>query len=568
MDESYYRSLEPFWGSWHIVGKQIGEGAYGKIFEIEREDFGKKYTAALKVMTVPRSESEWENIRSEGMTEEGTREYFHDIVAEIIDETILMSELCGHSNIVSYEDHMVIEHADRHGWDILIRMELLSPLVPAIKDQIVDRATIIKIGIDICKALEVCQKRRIIHRDIKPDNILFNGDGDFKLGDFGVAKIMEQGKDATTAKQGTVNYMAPEVWRSLPYNSTADIYSLGTILYQLANRNRCILFPLEGTLTYQIKENATNRRMMGESFSYPVDAQDELGQVILKACAYLPADRYQTATEFRMALERVDTQMNDAHEIILADSNMDIDTSVNAQIPSTVKHSPEDEPEQISKGNEKKFAKIKRTLFREKKLIFIVFALIIFLEMFLIVAGRKTSNSLQEENQGLRQQISVLNENKKEQELALSDTQSNLDAAISEMDELKIKIENYENEISDLNASLSSYKNTESETNKMYRELYELQQPSYAFYTNQNVIFLKKGEQRDILLRFPTNDRFTVYYQGDNSYVTGRWNGSWFDNNCSVIFTITAGNLEGSTLFTFTNSINNLSVQVRVYVID
>ena len=328
MDESYYRSLEPFWGSWHIVGKQKGEGAYGKIFEIEREDFGRKYTAALKVMTVPRSESEWENIRSEGMTEEATREYFHDIVAEIIDETILMSELRGHSNIVSYEDHMVIEHADRRGWDILIRMELLSPLVPAIKDRIVDRATVLKIGIDICKALEVCQKSRIIHRDIKPDNILFNGNGDYKLGDFGVAKIMEQGKDATTAKQGTINYMAPEVWRSLPYNSTADIYSLGAVLYQLANRNRCILFPLEGTLTYQIKENATNRRMMGESFSYPVDAQDELGQVILKACAYLPADRYQTATEFRMALERV--QANQKQESMSA-----LSVSVPTELPQT-----------------------------------------------------------------------------------------------------------------------------------------------------------------------------------------------------------------------------------------
>ena len=316
MDESYYRSLEPFWGSWHIV-KKIGEGSYGQIFEIEREEFGNKYSSALKIITIPHSEEEWENIRSEGMDENATREYFLGMVREIVDETVLMSELRGHSNIVSYEDHTVKEHANGHGWDILIRMELLTPFVRYFKDRIATREEILKIGIDICNALEICQKRNIIHRDIKQENILVGKFDNFKLGDFGVSKITEKNRDVTTAKQGTPNYMAPEVYKGESYNSTVDIYSLGCLLYRLANKNRHIFYPAyPQSVTYGDKEVALKRRVSGEKIPYPVDAQDELGQVILKACAYHPADRYQSAAEFHTALERIQAKMKFMQEPI------------------------------------------------------------------------------------------------------------------------------------------------------------------------------------------------------------------------------------------------------------
>ena len=170
MDMNYYKSLEPFWGCWRIT-RQIGEGAYGKVFEINREDSG-QFSSALKIITIPQSESEWQSLMADGMNEQSATSYYRGLVDDIKSEIVLMSGLRGNSNIVSYEDHAEVAHADGRGWDILIRMELLSPFLDYIpNDRSMERDKVIKLGIDICKALEICQRQRIIHRDIKPENI-------------------------------------------------------------------------------------------------------------------------------------------------------------------------------------------------------------------------------------------------------------------------------------------------------------------------------------------------------------------------------------------------------------
>jgi serine/threonine protein kinase len=80
-----------------------------------------------------------------------------------------MDRLKGHTNIVSYEDHTVIPHENKIGWDILIRMELLTPLTDYLQNHKFSEDDVIKLGIDICKALTLCERYSIIHRDIKPD---------------------------------------------------------------------------------------------------------------------------------------------------------------------------------------------------------------------------------------------------------------------------------------------------------------------------------------------------------------------------------------------------------------
>ena len=126
------------------------------------------------------------------MDQAGIHAYFLDKVESITREVELMSKLKGNSNIVSYEDHQVIEHADKMGWDILIRMELLQPLVQVMKTRSMARRDVIQIGIDICRALELCHKFHIVHRDIKIDNIFLSENGDWKLGDFGIANRLNK----------------------------------------------------------------------------------------------------------------------------------------------------------------------------------------------------------------------------------------------------------------------------------------------------------------------------------------------------------------------------------------
>ena len=301
MDISYYKQFEPIDGKWYIT-KRLGSGSFGTVFEVERKDYG-SMKSALKVITIPSSQSEIDTFRSENydLDEKSVTSYFYGFVEEFIKEFQLMAEMRGHSNIVSYEDHDIKEHKDGIGWDIFIRMELLTPLNDYYAQNPPGREDIIKLGIDICKALEVCYKYKIIHRDIKPSNIFMSKTGDYKLGDFGVARTLEK-TSSGLSKKGTYTYMAPEVYKGEAYGVNVDIYSLGIVMYRLLNNN---LEPFRTDRTFSNGEEALVRRLKGDEMQAPANADGKLAEVILKACAYNSRERYQTPSEMREALEDI-----------------------------------------------------------------------------------------------------------------------------------------------------------------------------------------------------------------------------------------------------------------------
>lgn len=287
------------------VEKSIGEGAFGKVYKIVREDFGHTYEAALKLIEIPQSQAEVDSLVNEGFSEQEIDDYFRSMVEDIVEEFTLMSKLKGNSNIVSYEDHAVVKKEDGFGWRIHIRMELLTGLFTHAKSVDFTNKDIIRLGIDICKALEVCQKYNIIHRDIKPENIFISDVGTYKLGDFGIARELEK-TSSGLSKKGTKSYMAPEVYKGMEYNSTVDLYSLGIVLYRFLNDNRLpFLPPMPERIRYSDKETADVMRMSGQPMPAPVHASEELAEIVLKACAYVPTERYSSAKEMREDLERV-----------------------------------------------------------------------------------------------------------------------------------------------------------------------------------------------------------------------------------------------------------------------
>ena len=302
-------------GKWYIT-KQLGAGSYGKVFEIQRTDAldGTVYRGALKAITIPSSPEELQSVLDEdGLDRQGASSYFRETVVALNREIALMNKVKGHSNIVSYEDHDVIEHTDGIGWDILIRMELLTPISQYFKQfDTIPRQAVLRLGIDLCRALEVCEKYSIIHRDIKPANIFISDTGDFKLGDFGVARTASASTGASTFA-GTVNYMAPEVFRREKYTASVDTYSLGLVMYQLLNANRMPFYPpYPQPLTALAKERAHDRRLAGEPLPDPVNASGPLADILRKACAPAPADRFASPTEMRLALEAVLRGASDA----------------------------------------------------------------------------------------------------------------------------------------------------------------------------------------------------------------------------------------------------------------
>ena len=296
---------------WNIT-RLLGEGSYGKVFEIERSEFGQTYRAALKVITVPQSSAEVRSVISEGMSVSQAEAYFHGIVEELMHEFSIMFKLKGTANVVSCEDLRVLEHPDGIGWDILIRMELLHPLLPYVYEHPMARRDIIRLGIDICKALELCQRYNIIHRDIKPENIFISDNGDYKLGDFGIARTIER-TTSGLSKKGTYSYMAPEVYAGREYGFSVDTYSLGLVLYRMLNKNRGPFLPQPPeAITFSSREQALGRRISGEALPRPFYGEGRLGEIVLKACAFDPKDRYSSPQQLRQELEAILYTQTDA----------------------------------------------------------------------------------------------------------------------------------------------------------------------------------------------------------------------------------------------------------------
>lgn len=291
------------WPDWEVV-EPIGRGSYGTVYKIRRDVYGEIEEAALKVITIPQDD-ELEYFRSSGMDSNSITNTFHKKVGEIAREYNLMKKMRGNPNIVYCDDFRDIQHDDGIGWDIYIKMELLTPLMKALH-LVQTEKQIIRFGMDMCSALIACQEENIIHRDIKPQNVFVSDKGQFKLGDFGIARTIER-TTVATASIGTFSYMAPEVRNSQTYNHKADIYSLGLMLYWLLNERRLPFLPMPpAAFDGDDLALAQGRRFSGEPFAPPKNGSEYLKALVMTACSYVPKNRFCSAQAMYNALQALD----------------------------------------------------------------------------------------------------------------------------------------------------------------------------------------------------------------------------------------------------------------------
>ena len=310
-----YAKYEQHLGGWKIVRK-IGQGSIGRVFEICRcDDPG--WRAALKVISLPGDEEEIKRALSSGVTPETLPQYYNRLLMDFVNEYGFMERLQGNDYIVTYGSHVIIPHEDGIGGDILIRMELLRPLIDYALDHETDEADVLSMGLDLSDALMACEEAGVLHRDIKPDNIFVSDDGVYKLGDFGIARIIEE-TEMNLSHKGTFAYMAPEVYRGEEYGIPADIYSLGLVMYKYLNNGRLPFMPkFPEELVYDDSEKAFNRRVRKETLPPPMNGSPELQAVVLKSCSANTADRYRTAAEMHKALEDVRDGVFEAKHSVL-----------------------------------------------------------------------------------------------------------------------------------------------------------------------------------------------------------------------------------------------------------
>lgn len=155
------------------------------------------------------------------------------------------------------------------------------------------------VGVTVCEALEYAHSKGIIHRDVKPANVLVGDDGLLKVGDFGIAKAVSEKSDVTTTGKimGTVAYISPEYATDQELDPRSDVYSLGVVLYELAvGKPPFVEETSVATALRHVNDPPAAPRSRRAGISRPLEA------VILKALEKDPDRRFSSAAEMREAL--------------------------------------------------------------------------------------------------------------------------------------------------------------------------------------------------------------------------------------------------------------------------
>ena len=201
------------------IDQRLGKGAYGAVYRLvknrgaENEEF-----SALKVISW---ELGTEQIREYDNDLEKARRNFSRLFNKAVNEVSILESLAGEAHIVQLKGSCIEKMPEENYCRLYIQMEYLTDLLSFMDQEgPLDETEVIRLGIELCRALEVCHRQGILHRDIKPGNILVSKDGEFKLGDFGVAR---EWVDASMTIVGTRSYLAPEAVKFMPYDKRADI---------------------------------------------------------------------------------------------------------------------------------------------------------------------------------------------------------------------------------------------------------------------------------------------------------------------------------------------------------
>jgi tetratricopeptide (TPR) repeat protein/tRNA A-37 threonylcarbamoyl transferase component Bud32/TolB-like protein len=267
------------------VVERIGAGGMGEVYRAH--DLQLDRDIALKVLP------------GGTLSEEPSRRQFRS-------EALALARL-NHPNIATVHEFSVHEGMD------FIAMELISgtPLSQRLAERPLTRAEILRFGTQLADGLAAAHESRVVHRDLKPGNLMITADGRLKILDFGLARLLRPAEERDLTQSvtvvsgailGTVPYMSPEQLRGLPADERSDIYAAGAVLYEMATGRRPFRqsqrMELIGAILHQAPDppaSADGRMPEG------------LANVILKALEKSPDRRYQSSRELQAALEGIQT---------------------------------------------------------------------------------------------------------------------------------------------------------------------------------------------------------------------------------------------------------------------
>lgn len=191
--------------------KVLGEGSFGKVYLMRQKDARKLVCVkVIKLKNIPRKERE-----------------------ACKAEVSLLRRL-NHPNICGYKESFLSKNKD----SLCIVMEFcdggdLSDVITRAKNQLFRESKILHYFVQMSLGLQFMHSNRILHRDLKTQNIFLLGNGRLVLGDLGICKVLEGTTDFAKTCIGTPYYMSPEIFKNKPYNHKSDIWALGCVLYEM-----------------------------------------------------------------------------------------------------------------------------------------------------------------------------------------------------------------------------------------------------------------------------------------------------------------------------------------------
>lgn len=254
----------------------------------------------------------------------------YDAVKIMRDETAANTELrrrfraesqavamLSHPNIVSVYD---VSHNDDVEYIVMELIDGITLKQYLQKKSVLDPAEVLDFTIQTAKALEHAHSKGIIHRDIKPQNIMLLKDGMIKVADFGIASLENTVEENNGETVGSVHYIAPEQARGEAPDARSDIYSLGIVMYEMLTGR----LPYVGNSDVEVAVKHMNTDPVTPRDIVP-SIPEELERICLKAMNSNIDERYQTASEMLADLEQYKAQSLAAHvledsEAVLIDS--------------------------------------------------------------------------------------------------------------------------------------------------------------------------------------------------------------------------------------------------------
>ncbi len=196
--------------------------------------------------------------------------------------------MLSHPNIVSVYDVSTSNGADYIVMELIDGITLKQYME---KKGVLNWKETLHFAIQIAKALDHAHSRGIVHRDIKPHNVMVLKNGSVKVTDFGIARVMSKSNTLTKEALGSVHYISPEQAKGGRVDSRSDIYSLGVVMYEMMTGRP----PYDGESPVAVAIQHINGKAQMPSTLNP-NMPGGLEQIIMKAMAQEPAQRYETAT--------------------------------------------------------------------------------------------------------------------------------------------------------------------------------------------------------------------------------------------------------------------------------